>query len=196
MPYIVKKTLETAKETGNEVIVQVKGNQKTLLQDCQTIAENTSPDDIYQEPIVKARNRIESRKVEVFISPDLTDSEKWDLVEVVIKVTRYRQIFKTKSKSWSNTDEISFYVGTTVLDAQDFCRIIRNHWGTENRNHHVRDVSLGEDASRIRVNPHIFAKLRSFALNILRKNQVSNISLELFNNCMNFDRILNYEGIF
>jgi hypothetical protein len=49
----------------------------------------------------------------------------------------------------------------------------------------VRDVTLGEDQSRIRTNPHIFAKLRSFALNILRYNQVDNVSLELFENSMN-----------
>ena len=196
MPCIVKKTLETAKQTGNQVIVQVKSNQKTLLSDCQTIAETTVPNDVYQEPLAKTRNRIESRKVETFISPALTDAEKWELVDVVVKVTRYRQIFHTKTKSWKNSDEISFYIATIVLSAQEFCGAIRNHWGTENRNHYVRDVSLREDHSRIRINPHIFAKLRSFALNILRKNQVSNVSLELFDNCMDFDRILNYDSIF
>jgi predicted transposase YbfD/YdcC len=190
-----KKTLETAKETGNEVIVQVKNNQKTLLCDCQTIAESTIPDEVYQEPVSKARNRIESRKVETFISPTLTDAEKWELVDVVVKVTRYRLIFDTKTKSWKNSDETSFYIATIFLSAQEFCRAIRNHWGTENRNHYVRDVTLREDHSRIRINPHIFAKLRSFALNILRKNQVSNVNLELFDNCMDFDPILNYDGI-
>jgi len=102
-----RKTLETAKETGNEVIVQVKSNQKTLLQDCETVSETTVPDDIYQEPVTKTRNRIESRKVETFISPPLTDAEKWNLVDVVVKVTRYRQIFNTQSKSWQNSDETS-----------------------------------------------------------------------------------------
>jgi hypothetical protein len=69
MPSIAKKTLQTAKATGNEVIVQVKGNQKTLLNDCQTLSVTTSPDEVYQEPVTKTRNRIESRKVEIFISP-------------------------------------------------------------------------------------------------------------------------------
>jgi predicted transposase YbfD/YdcC len=196
MPCTVKKTLATAQETGNEVIVQVKGNQKTLLHDCETISETTMPDDVYQEPVTKTRNRIESRKVETFISPTFTDTEKWELVKVVVKVTRYRQSFDTKAKSWKHSDETSFYIATTILRAQEFCRAIRNHWGTENRNHYVRDVSLREDHSRIRINPHIFAKLRSFALNILRKNQVSNVSLELFDNCMDFDRLLNYDDIF
>ena len=50
MPFIAKKTLQTAKDSGNEVIVQVKGNQKTLLKDCLTISTTTSPDEVYQEP--------------------------------------------------------------------------------------------------------------------------------------------------
>jgi predicted transposase YbfD/YdcC len=195
MPSIAKKTLQTAKQTGNEVIAQVKDNQKSLLKDCQRIAQTSTPDEIYQEPVVKTRNRIESRKVEIFVSPTLTDEQKWDLVEVVVKVERYRQLFDTKSKTWKNSDETSFYISTIVLSAQEFCHAIRNHWGIENRNHHVRDVTMGEDRSRIRTNPHIFAKLRSFALNILRKNNVENVSLELFENCMNLDHVLNYDGI-
>lgn len=195
MPSIAKKTLQTAKETGNEAIVQVKGNQKTLLNDCLTICETSSPTEVYQEPVTKTRNRIESRYVELFISPALTDGEQWALVEVVIKVQRYRQLFNTKTKTWKNGDETSFYISTILLSAQEFCQAIRNHWGIENRNHYVRDVTLGEDKSRIRTNPHIFAKLRSFALNILRKNDVQNVSLELFENCMNLDNVLNYVGI-
>ena len=82
-----------------------------------------------------------------------------------------------------------------VLRAPEFCTGIRGHWGIENSDHHVRDVTLGEDQSRIRTNPHIFAKLRSFALNILRANHVANVSLELFNNGMNLNRVLNYVGV-
>ena len=195
MPFIAKKTLQTAKETGNEVIVQVKGNQKTLFRDCQRISETTLPDDIYQEPVTKTRNRIESRQVKIFISPTLTDDEKWDLVKVVVKVERSRQLFETKTKTWKKSDEISFYISTIVLSALEFCQAIRDHWSIENRNHYVRDVTMGEDKSRIRTNPHIFAKLRSFALNILRKNKVANVSLELFENTMNLDKVLNYVGI-
>ena len=195
MPSIAKKTLQTAKETGNEVIVQVKGNQKTLLKDCQTISATTIPDEIYQEPVTKTRNRIESRKGELFIAPTLTDSEQWALVKVVVKVQRYRQLFETKTKTWKTSDETSFYISTIILSAPEFCQAIRNHWGIENSNHYVRDVTMGEDKSRIRTNPHIFAKLRSFALNILRRNNVENVSLELFENCMNLDKVLNYTSV-
>lgn len=175
--------------------MQVKGNQKTLLHDCQTLVATTPPDEVYQEPVTKTRNRIESRKVEIFISPALTDTEQWTLVKVVVKVQRFRQFLDTKTNTWKNSDETSFYISTIILRAREFCQAIRHHWSIENRNHYVRDVSMGEDKSRIRTNPHIFAKLRSFALNILRKNNVENVSLELFENCMNLDKVLNYAGV-
>ena len=41
--------------------------------------------------------------------------------------------------------------------------------------HYTRDVTLCEDASRIRKNPRIFARIRSFAYNILRFNQSDTI---------------------
>jgi predicted transposase YbfD/YdcC len=195
MRSIAKKTLQTAKETGNDVIVQVKGNQKTLLNDCQTIAATARPDEVYQEPLTKTRNRMESRQVEIFISPILTDEEQWALVQVVVKVQRFRQLLDTKTNTWKNSDQTSFYISTIILSAQEFCYAIRNHWGIENRNHYVGDVSMGEDKSRILTNPHIFAKLRSFALNIMRNNNVDNVSLELFENCMNLDKVLNYAGV-
>jgi len=54
---------------------------------------------------------------------------------------------------------------------------------------------LGEDASRIRRNPGLFALLRSFALNLLRFNGVTKISLGLYDHALNFDRLLAYQGL-
>ena len=54
---------------------------------------------------------------------------------------------------------------------------------------------MNEDKSRIRINPDIFARLKSFALNILRANKVANIANELYSNCINLENILNYKGI-
>lgn len=190
-----EKTLAAAKATGNDVIVQVKENQKTLYNDCQATAAALPPDDVYQDPPTKAHNRIESRRVEVFTTMRITDADKWSLVEAIIKVERKRSVFNTKAKSWQQSNEISFYVATTVLRAEEFGVGIRGHWRIENSAHYVRDVAMQEDRCRIRTNPHIFARLRSFALNILRANNVENISLELFGNCMNLNKILNYVGV-
>lgn len=160
------------------------------------MADTISYDDVFTEPVEKKRNRIESRKAEVFLSPLLTDAEKRDSVKAVVKIDRFRQVFDTKKKEWKNNHETSFYVSTTILDAKKMCHGIRGHWRIENAEHYVRDVSMGEDRSRIRCNPHLFAKLRSFALNILRKNKVKNVSRELFRNCMDLNRLFDYAGLF
>ena len=52
---------------------------------------------------------------------------------------------------------------------------IRGHWRIENGSHYVRDVAFAEDASRIRKNPDIAARLRSFAYNLLRANGCDNM---------------------
>ena len=195
MQCIAKKTLEVAKEKKNDVIVQVKENQPTLLNDIRTISTEVVADQIYQAPIEHDRNRIEVRTIEVFEKLSFSDPEKWELVEAIVKVERIRDSFETKTKSWKHEEEISYYIATTVLEAQQFCSVIRNHWGIENRNHYTKDVSMGEDASRIRRNPGIMARLKSFSLNIMRANKVKNISKELFENALDMDRILNYTGI-
>jgi len=54
----------------------------------------------------------------------------------------------------------------------------------------IRDVTLGEDASRIRTKPGIMARIRSVALNVLRANGIQNISLALYTNAVSFDQLL------
>ena len=53
---------------------------------------------------------------------------------------------------------------------EQFAIRIRDYWGVENNVHDVRDVTQGEDASRIRVGdlPAIFETARNLALNLYR----------------------------
>ena len=60
---------------ANEVIVRFKGNQKTLLNNCKDTCELRLPCSEYTEPLVKERNRIESRKVTVFEDILITDKK-------------------------------------------------------------------------------------------------------------------------
>jgi predicted transposase YbfD/YdcC len=69
------------------------------------------------------------------------------------------------------------------------------HWGIENKNHYVRDVSLQEDASRIRKNPYNLSVLRSTAMNILRKNKVLNIKGELYENSLHWTKVFSYPQV-
>lgn len=82
-----------------------------------------------------------------------------------------------------------------MLGAKTFASAIRNHWAIENRNHWVRDVTLAEDASRIRCNPGIMARMRSQALNIARANGVTNIAKAFWAAAINPTVTLSYTGL-
>lgn len=55
---------------------------------------------------------------------------------------------------------------------------IRGYWGVENKVHYVRDVTQGEDASRIRTPPliQIWAIARNLTLNLYRSNGFENMA--------------------
>ena len=91
---------------------------------------------------------------------------------------------------------MAYYLCSHQYSADVATTIIREHWHCENRNHYVRDVSLGEDASRIRTRPGVFARLRSFSLNILRFNKVRNVKAALFENALDFQGLIAMRGIF
>lgn len=187
------KTLEAAKSTRSDLIVQVKNNQKYLLNKCIAIAESNPCIDVNKEPYAKERGRIESRTAHVFTPKEL--NEKWSNIATVIKIDRERMVLNTKKKIWEDKGEVSYYVSTAKYSAKRANEVIRAHWGIENKNHHVRDVAMKEDASRIRINPQNFARLRSFALNIMRYNKVKNIQLALYSNALNFGVLLKYKGL-
>jgi predicted transposase YbfD/YdcC len=59
--------------------------------------------------------------------------------------------------------------------------IARGHWEVENRLHWVRDMSLGEDACRVRTGeaPEVLAAVRNAALWLLRSSGARNIAAAL-----------------
>jgi predicted transposase YbfD/YdcC len=78
------------------------------------------------------------------------------------------------------TAETAFYVSNTPLTAARAAAAIRAHWKIETTSHYSRDVTLGEDRSRIRTNPGVFARLRSFAFNILKANRTGTLSQDRY----------------
>ncbi len=65
----------------------------------------------------------------------------------------------------------------------------------EKENHWVRDMTLAEDGTRIRVNPGIMARLRSQALNIDRANGVENIAQAFWSGALDPAVTLSYRGL-
>jgi len=113
-----------------------------------------------------------------------------------IRVTRVTHRPIRQTGLWTTSRDVSWYVtDRTGRSAAYYADAIRGHWGVENPNHHVRDKALQEDASRIRKNPGVMARLRSFGLNILRLNGVTNVTAALFENAPDPLRVITYAGV-
>ena len=200
MPCTVKKTFEIATTQGSQVIAQVKANQATLFEVVQQVQMSTAPLSQAHQ-FDHARSRIERREIKVFEAAPLLAARPAqdggsDLIEAIIQLQRKTDCFDTRIGAWTPRTDTAYYGATDIQPAEVFAEVIRGHWGIENRHHYVRDVTLKEDASRIRRNPGIFARLRSFALNILRKNKVTNVNEALYDNVLNLDNLRDYVGVF
>ncbi|WP_354671048.1 transposase [Streptomyces sp. MA15] len=62
-------------------------------------------------------------------------------------------------------------------DPAQLAELIQNHWSVEAL-HHIRDVTYGEDASRIRTGtaPRAMATLRNLAIGLMRQAGWTNIA--------------------
>lgn len=87
-----------------------------------------------------------------------------------------RQAYRlTRERTANGRTTVEVVHGITSLprercDAKTLLRLIREHWGIENELHHVRDVTFGEDACRVRKGSaaQVLAGIRNTALNLLR----------------------------
>lgn len=196
MPYTRKKTVEIIRETENHLLVQLKRNHPTLYERLLAQVLPQPAATLHHSPEVSQHNRLERRTVSVWPLPAGTGTEPWhDHFQTFIQVERQTEVFDTRRKAWTPREETAYYLATPLLTATHAAMLIRNHWDIENRLHYVRDVTLREDASRIRRNPGLFAVLRSFALNLLRFNGIQNVSQALYDNALDFNLVLAYQGL-
>ena len=136
--------------------------------------------------------RQEHRLVEIFEVDGHLSADWQPLVGCASRISRLTWIKDTRSGLWTARRDVAYYACQIRLDAPTLARAVRDHWGIENRDHHVRDRILREDDSRIRRKPGLFARLRSFALNLLRAKGVGNISQALYANALSLNRLLDF----
>ena len=175
-----KKTFEVAAEANIALIVQVKDNQATLNQKIQEIATTAAPIDAVGNR-TKGRNRDERRTVTVFDPAEKFATTEWHPhVAAIVRVERKVFTRIVSSGLWDRSTETAFYVSNAKPTALGATDAIRGHWQIETTSHYSRDVTFGEDKSRIRTNPGVFARLRSFAFNILKSNKTSTLSQDRY----------------
>jgi predicted transposase YbfD/YdcC len=171
-----KKTFEAAVAADAHLIVQIKDNQPNLYREVEAVCATAEPLSSERSVDKNRRNRDETRAVAVFAAKPAVAGTEWEThVAALIRVERTVHHFQPATGRWKTSFETSFYLSGRPLDAKTAANAIRGHWGIENKFHYTRDVTLCEDASRIRKNPGIFARIRSFAYNILKCNQTDTI---------------------
>ena len=179
-----KKHFEVAAAADIALIVGVKDNQPTLHQRVQEVSATTAPLGSAHSHD-KGRNRDERRTVAVFEPANMLAGTAWHpYIAAVIRVERDVYTRNAKTGLLRHSAETAFYVANTPVTAARAADAIRAHWKVENTSHYSRDVTLGEDRSRIRTNPSVFARLRSFAFNILKANRTDTLSQDRYRACL------------
>lgn len=149
-------------------MIQVKGNQKTLLQQIKNNIANNTPLDICLTK-EKNRGRQENRYHEIYTSTESLPSE-WKGVQRIIYVHRYGHRPDKKSDNGNYSEEHYYIAGYQFNCAREVAHGIKGHWGIENKVHHVKDTHFNEDNNRIRHNnaSAILSIFQDIAINIYR----------------------------
>ena len=162
------------------LIVQLKDNQPSLLQKVETACASQRPVSS-DTSVCTGRNRHETRSAEVFSATRSVAATEWkSLIKSIVRVTREVLHRDAKTGLWSSTSEVAYYLAGSAVSASHSATAIRSHWHVENKLHYTRDVTFQEDQSRIRHNPGVFGRIRSFGYNILRRNQTTTFSQDSY----------------
>ncbi len=158
------------------MLTQVKDNQPTLRTKLELGSAGRKPSAAATSKS-SGRNRWETRELTVFPAKAWFRRTPWEkLINTVPRLERTVCRRNSKTGLCETTTEIVFWVSSADgCAAEQWSQWIRGHWRIENGSHYVRDVAFAEDASRIRINPDIVARLRSFAYNMIRADGSQNI---------------------
>ena len=168
---------------GGHYLLIAKDNQPTLREDIVDLLEDPSPDRRRWEQAEtwnKGHGRLEHRQI--LCGPDLNDwfGKEWEGIEQVFRLERTTCILK----SGKIRHEVVYGVSSLSMRQAPPARmlqLIRDHWVIENRLHHRRDVTLGEDDCQTRTGsvPRLLARLNSTVLSLMDRIGVRNVARQM-----------------
>jgi len=164
---------EQVLEAGGDYVLQVKGNQPTLLQELEDSFPNISKGYTVNKEEGLEHGRIEHRQMKsVVLSPEMLDDsyafKDSAGIKSIHQITRKRY----DKHQGKETTEMSYYI-SSIEDSKRIFRAIRDHWKIENQLHYMLDVYLGEDgwskrAGEADINMELMAKIDLFILQRLK----------------------------
>jgi predicted transposase YbfD/YdcC len=177
-------------EAGGDYLLIVKANQPTLLADSAQVFAPLRPEEragtgvqsvqalvfACAQTVEKRHGRIEERRIRV--SNELAGYSCWPYLAQVFEYTR------TWTSKGVRKQQVRYGIsslGAEVSDAARLAALKRGHWQVENGLHHVKDVTLGEDASQTHVGnaADVLAMLRNIAISLLRRDGHRDIAAQL-----------------
>lgn len=122
------------------------------------------------QDIDKGHGRIETRMIAVRPIPARLD-RTWPGAHRICRIERRREL------SDHCTRQVVYAITSLApeqADAAALLALARDHWRIENSLFHVKDVSFGEDACRVRSGqaPFVLSHLRNAALNLIRRRNL------------------------
>jgi len=174
---IMKKIIEKK----GDYVVCLKGNQGKLHDEAENYflqAMVMTPEEsgcAYWKTEETAHGRIETR--EVWASDDidwLPQKDDWTGLRSLVCVKR------TTLEKGNTKQQTRYFISSLEAEAKHQGKIIRGHWGIENRVHWQLDVTFREDYSRVRKDngAENLSVLRRSTINILRSDEGSKLSLK------------------
>jgi predicted transposase YbfD/YdcC len=161
-----------------DYVLAVKENQPTLHEQIVNSFKEARLEKFkgwkhdYADSVESGHGRIEKRKL--WVTTDIAHlgvARDWPGLKCIVMVESTRQM-----REKTTTETRYFIASHNKLDAKFMASAIRGHWQIENGLHYVLDVSMDEDACRLRKKhgAENFSRLRRIALNKLRPIVIRN----------------------
>ena len=193
-------TVNAIHGAGGIYVIGLKSNQPHLYRHC--ICTGLVSETAYERSDAanggmrgRPCDRIDQRSYRCFTLAGSIFAPRWNNagLNTLIRVKRSRQNLAGSLLS----EEVSYFLSngqpTTQAQADELFDAIRFHWRIEVM-HHVRDVTLAEDAFRSgsQTVHRLMSSLRTLTVNLLRRAKVKNIAAQINGFIDSFDTLIQF----
>ena len=138
-------------ERKAQYVVALKDNQKTFHEEMRLLFEKEleANKGLFRKSktvVEKHHGRIEKRTCyQTDYIGWFQDKDEWVGLRSVIMVVSERTARNKETGEWETTTEKRLYISSLSVDPDLALKVVRAHWGIENRLHWTLDVTFGED---------------------------------------------------
>lgn len=165
-------------ERNADYVLSVKDNQKELHENIKNTFRCVPKNNFISYTDLDAgHGRVETRICTVTSDlSELSRANDWEKIKAVIKIESTRYIKSTSQE----TTETRYYITSKLPDAESIGKLIRSHWGIENKLHWLLDVAFNEDKSRKRDRnaAENYSVILRMALNLIKEEKSTKRSVK------------------